>query len=96
MAHARASRFTIDEQAEFLAETVCPDFAYRHAQPVLFVGSKGEHVFTFERWTSPKRALQSRHRKRGAYHARAQAILRLCKESAPSALSLFADREGPR
>ena len=83
MAHARASRFTIDEQAEVPAETVCPDFAYRHAQPVLFVGSKGEHVFTFERWTSPKRALQSRHRKRGAYHARAQAILRLCKESGP-------------
>ena len=83
IAHARASRFAIDEQAEFPAETVCPDFANRHAQPVLFVGSKREHVFTFERWASPKRALQSRHRKGGAYHAHAQAILRLCKESAP-------------
>jgi hypothetical protein len=71
---------------------VCPDFAYRHAQPVLFVGSKREHVFTFERWASPKRALQSHHRKRGAYHARAHAILRLCKESAPPATRTYSSR----
>jgi hypothetical protein len=62
VANARASRFTIDEEAKFPAEVVCPDFADCHTQPILVAASKREQVIALQRLTSPERTLQNRHR----------------------------------
>jgi hypothetical protein len=62
VANARASRFTIDAEAKFPTDVVCPHFADGHAKPILFVASKSEQVVALQRLARPERALQHRHR----------------------------------